>query len=138
MPVREQLLTARDRAEAFIDWTATFPFPDKSRDCICVSLRDPVEYPMNRGRIVSNRGQDMAVPDYNAHFHERRAGTGMGVAEAVGLAKAPGRIPERLAIHAIECAGFALGAPLHPAVQAAIAACVDDIAAMSRQRPAQP
>lgn len=69
-PLRDQLLKARDLAHAFIDWTATFPFPDKSRDYLFVSLRDPVEYPMNRGRIVSNRGLDIAVPDYNAHFQE--------------------------------------------------------------------
>lgn len=69
-PLREQLLKARDLAEAFIDWTASFDFPDKERDYTFVSLHHGQEYPMNEGRIVSNRGLDIAVPDYNTHFRE--------------------------------------------------------------------
>lgn len=49
---------------------------------------------------------------------------GMGVAEALGLAKALGRMPEHLTVYAIEGADFTLGAPVHPGVQAAITACV--------------
>lgn len=52
---------------------------------------------------------------------------GMGVAEAVGLAKALGILPERCRIWAIEGANFALGADMHPAVEAAVARCVDEV-----------
>jgi len=69
-PLREQLLAARDLAEAFVDWTASFDFPDKERDYTFVSLRHPDEYPMNEGHIVSNRGLDIPVPEYNDHFRE--------------------------------------------------------------------
>ncbi len=69
-PLREQLLKARDLAEAFVDWTTGFDFPDKARDYTLVALKHPDEYPMNEGRIVSNRGLDIAMPDYNQHFHE--------------------------------------------------------------------
>lgn len=69
-PLREDLLRARDLAERFVDWTAGFSFPDKERDYTFVALKHPDEYPMNLGRIVSNRGLDIAVPDYNDHFHE--------------------------------------------------------------------
>jgi sulfhydrogenase subunit alpha len=69
-PLREQLLRARDLAESFVDWTAGFDFPDKERDYTFVALRHPEEYPMYAGRIVSNRGLDIAVPDYTAHFRE--------------------------------------------------------------------
>jgi len=68
--LREQLLRARDLAEAFVDWTAGFDFPDKQRDYTLVTLSHPDEYPMNEGRIVSNRGLDIAVPEYNDHFRE--------------------------------------------------------------------
>jgi coenzyme F420-reducing hydrogenase alpha subunit len=68
--MREQLLKARDLAETFVDWTAGFDFPDKERDYTLVSLRHPDEYPMSEGRIVSNRGLDIAVPEYNDHFRE--------------------------------------------------------------------
>ncbi len=69
-PLREQLLKARDLAEAFVDWTAGFDFPDKERDYTLVALKHPDEYPMNEGRIVSNRGLDIPVEEYNAHFRE--------------------------------------------------------------------
>ncbi|WP_343115835.1 Ni/Fe hydrogenase subunit alpha [Ostreiculturibacter nitratireducens] len=68
--LRETLLKARDLAEAFVDWTASLPFPEKERDYTFVSLKHRDEYPMNEGRIVSNRGLDIAIPDYNAHFRE--------------------------------------------------------------------
>ena len=68
--LREQLSKALDLSEAFVDWTAGFDFPDKERDYTFVALRHPDEYPMYRGRIVSNRGLDIAVPDYNQHFRE--------------------------------------------------------------------
>ncbi|WP_068113476.1 Ni/Fe hydrogenase subunit alpha [Tropicimonas marinistellae] len=69
-PLREQLLRAGELCEAFIDWTATFNFPDKERDYTFVSLRHPEDYPMYDGRIVSNRGLDIPVAEYNDHFRE--------------------------------------------------------------------
>lgn len=68
--LRETLLEARDMAESFVDWTAALPYPDKSRDYALVSLSHPDEYPMNEGRVISNRGLDIPVSDYNAHFRE--------------------------------------------------------------------
>jgi len=70
MVLRETLLKAADLAEAFVDWTAALPFPERERDYTLVSLSHPDEYPMNEGRIISNRGLDIAVSDYNAHFKE--------------------------------------------------------------------
>jgi len=69
-PLREQLLRARDLAETFVDWTAGFDFPDKERDYTFVALKSAEEYPMNSDRIASNRGLDIAVPDYTEHFRE--------------------------------------------------------------------
>ena len=69
-PLREQLLRARDLAETFVDWTAGFAFPDKQRDYTFVALKGPEDYPMNAGRILSNRGLDIAVAEYNMHFRE--------------------------------------------------------------------
>jgi hydrogenase maturation protease len=43
-----------------------------------------------------------------------------GLADAVELARALGRLPARLDVYAIEGAGFALGAPLSPPVGAAV------------------
>lgn len=46
---------------------------------------------------------------------------GLGLAEAVELARALGRMPPRCIVYAIEAASFELGAPVSPAVRAAVA-----------------
>ena len=71
-PVVESLKRARDLAIATLRWAATFPFPDCPRDYEFVALRDPNEYPMNHGRIVSSAGLDIAAPDYEDEFLERQ------------------------------------------------------------------
>ena len=50
--------------------TAGFDFPDYEQDYELVALDQPGEYPIDRGRIVSNRGLDIAVQDYDEHFVE--------------------------------------------------------------------
>jgi sulfhydrogenase subunit alpha len=69
--VEEALKRARDLAVATTRWVATFPFPDYERDYEFVGLRHPGEYPINEGRVVSNRGLDIAVADYDDEFEER-------------------------------------------------------------------
>ena len=54
-----------------VRWVARFPFPDYERDYEFVALRHPDEYPIIEGRIVSNRGLDIAVGEYDSHFEER-------------------------------------------------------------------
>ena len=69
-PLAEQLKWARDAALETVRWTATLPFPDFEQDYEFVALRHPDEYPFNEGRIVSNRGLDIAAREYDAHFEE--------------------------------------------------------------------
>jgi sulfhydrogenase subunit alpha len=76
-PRREQLTAlvgdlerAREIALAAVELVAGFDFPDYERDYELVSLRHPGEYPIDRGRIVSNRGLDIAVDSYPDHFVE--------------------------------------------------------------------
>ena len=66
----DKLERARDMAMDMLRWTATLDFPDRERDYQFVALRHPAEYPFNEGRIVSNRGLDIAATDYEEHFHE--------------------------------------------------------------------
>ncbi len=47
-----------------------FEFPDYEDDYTCVSLRHPDEYAIHEGRIVSNRGLDIAIADFHKHFKE--------------------------------------------------------------------
>jgi coenzyme F420-reducing hydrogenase alpha subunit len=64
------LQEARDIAADTVRLTAGLNFPDFERDYEFVSLAHPDEYPFNEGRLVSNRGLDIAVSDYLDHFQE--------------------------------------------------------------------
>ncbi len=66
----EQLQWARDAALETVRWVGTLPFPDFNRDYEFVALQHPNDYPFNEGRLVSNKGLNIAVQDYNAHFAE--------------------------------------------------------------------
>ena len=66
----EELKWARDAALATVRWVATFAFPEFDRDYEFVALRHPDEYPFNEGRLVSNKGLDIAVREYDQHFVE--------------------------------------------------------------------
>jgi coenzyme F420-reducing hydrogenase alpha subunit len=76
-PRREELTAlvpdlerAREIALAAVKLVAGFDFPDYERDYELVCLRHPGEYPIDRGRIVSNRGLDIPVEEYPEHFVE--------------------------------------------------------------------
>jgi hypothetical protein len=66
----ERLEWARDAALETVRWVATFPFPDFEQDYEFVALNHPDEYPFNEGRIISNKGLDIDVQDYDANFVE--------------------------------------------------------------------
>jgi coenzyme F420-reducing hydrogenase alpha subunit len=68
--LRERLLRARELAERAVRWTATLDCPEFERDVEMVSLSQPGEYPIDRGRLVSNRGLDIAAAEFDAHVVE--------------------------------------------------------------------
>jgi hydrogenase maturation protease len=51
----------------------------------------------------------------------------IGIADTIELARALGRLPRRVRVYGIEAAGFATGAELTPAVEAAVAFLVQDV-----------
>ena len=69
-PLTERLKWARDAALETVRWVAGFDFPHGERDYELVALSHPDEYPMNRGRIVSNRGLDIGAADFEQNFEE--------------------------------------------------------------------
>ena len=69
-PLVEKLERAREIALTAVRVTAGFNFPDYEQDYELVTLDSPGEYPIDRGRIVSNRGLDIAVAEYDQHFVE--------------------------------------------------------------------
>lgn len=64
------LTRARDAALESLDWMARFPFPDYECDYEFVAVDDGPRYPFIGGRLISNRGLDIAVRDYDSHFEE--------------------------------------------------------------------
>jgi sulfhydrogenase subunit alpha len=69
-PLAEQLKWARDAALETVRWVATLPFAEFTQDYLFVALRHPDEYPFNEGRLVSNRGLDISIAQYDDHFFE--------------------------------------------------------------------
>jgi coenzyme F420-reducing hydrogenase alpha subunit len=69
-PLAEKLKWARDAALDTVRLVSTFDFPDCQRDYEFVALRHASEYPFNEGRLVSNKGMDIPIEDYDATFEE--------------------------------------------------------------------
>jgi coenzyme F420-reducing hydrogenase alpha subunit len=67
----DKLERAREIALEAVGVTAGFHFPDYEQDYELVCLSEPGEYPIDRGRIVSDRGLDIQVEEYGDHFVEK-------------------------------------------------------------------
>ena len=65
-----ELYWARDTAVATVAELAAFDFPHFVRDYEFVALSHPEEYPFCEGRIVSCKGMDIPVIDYDQTFAE--------------------------------------------------------------------
>jgi coenzyme F420-reducing hydrogenase alpha subunit len=65
-----ELEWAREAARELVRWTSGFAFPVYERDYAFVALRQPGEYPLERGRLVTSTGLELAVADYEQHFSE--------------------------------------------------------------------
>src|SRR3990167_963836 len=70
--LREKLQAALPEAEALIRWTAALDLPTEEQEFTAVSLRHPREYPMNEGRMVSDRGLDISADRFESRFVEHQ------------------------------------------------------------------
>ncbi len=70
--LRPELERCRDEALETVRWCAGLDFPELERDYEFVSMRSPdaSEYPIDRGRIVSSKGIDIAVAEWGETFEE--------------------------------------------------------------------
>lgn len=66
----EQLKSIRHDAEQVVRDVAEFQFPDIYAPCEHIALNRAEQYAINEGRIVSDRGMDISVDDYDAYFAE--------------------------------------------------------------------
>jgi coenzyme F420-reducing hydrogenase alpha subunit len=76
-PTRAELRTlvdplerARETALATVRWAATLEFPEVRRAPELLALSEPGLYPIDLGRIVSDRGLDIAPAEFDAHVVE--------------------------------------------------------------------
>lgn len=76
-PTKHQLRNLVDDLEWALEasletvrWTAGLEFPNFEQEYEFVALRHPEEYPFNEGRLVSNRGLDIDIAEYEDHFAE--------------------------------------------------------------------
>jgi len=67
----DDLKWALEASQATVRAVAAFPFPDFEDDYEFVSLSHPDEYPFNEGRLVSNKGLDIDITEFNDHFVEQ-------------------------------------------------------------------
>jgi coenzyme F420-reducing hydrogenase alpha subunit len=70
LPFVEKLKWARDASLETVRWTATLPFPDFEQDYEFVALRHPDEYAITEGRLVSNKGLDIPISEFEEHSVE--------------------------------------------------------------------
>ena len=66
----EPLERAREAALETVRWTSGFDFPERQVECELVALHHPVDYAIERGRVLSDRGLDISPQEYEEHFEE--------------------------------------------------------------------
>ena len=54
-----------DAAKSMVRFAASLDIPDFEQDYEFVCLKHPDEYPLNEGRLVSNRGMDFPISEYD-------------------------------------------------------------------------
>ena len=76
-PTRRELRTLVDPLERALDasletvrWTEGFEFPERAVECEFVALSEPDAYAIEGGRVVSDRGLDIAAEDFDENFVE--------------------------------------------------------------------
>jgi coenzyme F420-reducing hydrogenase alpha subunit len=70
-PLVEELQWALEASLQTVQIVSSFPCPAFEADYEFVSLSHPEEYPLNEGRIVSNRGLDIDVSEFEDHSVEQ-------------------------------------------------------------------
>ena len=68
--IEERLKWALDAALETVQWVGSFRFPMFEREYDYVALRHPDEYALLSGAIVSGRGLNLPVAQYEQHFTE--------------------------------------------------------------------
>jgi len=71
-PLVERLEKGKEEALRTVEWVAKLPLPDLTLDREFVALSHPGEYAMNEGRVVSSKGLDIPVREFEDYFVEEQ------------------------------------------------------------------
>lgn len=71
-PLRQELVAARADLLEALAWTGTLEFPEHEIDVEMVSLSVGHEYPIEDGRLVSDRGLDIGPAEFPEHVVEEQ------------------------------------------------------------------
>jgi len=66
----DELKWTRDAAEKTVEWTATLDFPDFERNYEYLALHHPERYAIIEGRLLTNKGLDVDISEFEDHFVE--------------------------------------------------------------------
>lgn len=70
--LRERLAAAKEDALRALEWVAGLPLPELNTDREFVALSHADEYAMNEGRVVSSKGLDIPIDEFEAYFIEQQ------------------------------------------------------------------
>lgn len=70
MSLEKDLIWGYETMQETLTMIADLPYPDFEQDYEFVALQHPDEYPFCEGRLVSNRGLDIDIADFNDHIEE--------------------------------------------------------------------
>src|SRR5215471_7008966 len=69
--LEDDLKWALDASLQTVKVVSGFEFPEFEQDYEFVALSHPDEYPLNEGRLISNRGLNLDIAEYEDHFIEQ-------------------------------------------------------------------
>ena len=72
LPLLEPLERGKEEAIKAVRWLGGLALPDLTRDIEFVALSHPDEYAMIEGRMVSSKGLDVAIADFENHIESRQ------------------------------------------------------------------
>lgn len=68
--LHERLIWGRMKMADMTRLVSGFTFPELERDYEYVAMHHPDEYPLNEGRLISSKGLDITISDFENHFTE--------------------------------------------------------------------
>jgi len=71
--MHDRLTQALIDAEAIIHWVAQIDIPDDNQDFISIALHHPDEYAIGKGTLISSKGHNINIKDFEQHIKENQA-----------------------------------------------------------------